>query len=165
MAMLLFVESMLWSIIGDVGFVVSSVVLATQALLSFHILTGKMETRPDVAIRCEELPEVVFRGRKREIPDKDIHRVLLLSWCVDVRCGGSRRSQGNTTDAEGHSQIEQEGVDRDRGGLRSLSERALYPRPLGHPPPLVRVDEPSCGRNRQGQDEDPAHGQYLSDRV
>jgi hypothetical protein len=46
MAMLLFVESMLWSIIGDVGFVVSSVVLATQALLSFHILTGKMETRP-----------------------------------------------------------------------------------------------------------------------
>ena len=46
--MLLFVESMLWSIIGDVGFVVSSVVLATQALLSFHILTGKMETRPTV---------------------------------------------------------------------------------------------------------------------
>jgi hypothetical protein len=50
MAMLLFVESMLWSIIGDVGFVVSSVVLATQALLSFHILTGKMETRPSSGI-------------------------------------------------------------------------------------------------------------------
>jgi len=37
---------MLWSIIGDSGFVVSSVVPSTQALLSFHILTGKMETRP-----------------------------------------------------------------------------------------------------------------------
>ena len=36
--MLLFVESMLWSIIGDSGFVVSSVVPSAQALLSFHIL-------------------------------------------------------------------------------------------------------------------------------
>ncbi len=44
--MLLFVESMLWSIIGDSGFVVSSVVPSAQALLSFHILTGKMGTRP-----------------------------------------------------------------------------------------------------------------------
>jgi hypothetical protein len=46
MAMLLFVESLLWSIIGDSGFVVSAVVPSAQALLSFHLLTGKMGTRP-----------------------------------------------------------------------------------------------------------------------
>ena len=45
MAMLLFVESLLWSIIGDSGFVVSSVVPSAQALLSLHLLTGKMGTR------------------------------------------------------------------------------------------------------------------------
>ena len=44
--MLLFVESMLWSIIGESGVVVSSVVPSTQALLSGHILTGKTGTRP-----------------------------------------------------------------------------------------------------------------------
>jgi hypothetical protein len=43
MSMLLFVESLLWSIIGDAGFVVSSVVPSAQALLSFHLLTGKRE--------------------------------------------------------------------------------------------------------------------------
>ena len=101
----------------------------------------------DVAIRFEELPEVVFRGRQREIPDKDSPRALLLSWRVDVRCGGYRRSQGHPNDAEDHAQIEQERVDRDRGGLWSLPARALYPLRLGHPPSIVRVDEPSCGRN------------------
>jgi hypothetical protein len=34
--MLLFVESMFWSIIGESGFVVSSVVPSAQALLSLH---------------------------------------------------------------------------------------------------------------------------------
>src|SRR2546422_5849113 len=46
MSMLLCVEPMLRSIIGDSGFVVSSIVPSAQALLSFHILTGKMGTRP-----------------------------------------------------------------------------------------------------------------------
>lgn len=44
--MLLFVESMLWSIIGEAGFVVSSVVPSAQALLSFHMPTGKLGLRP-----------------------------------------------------------------------------------------------------------------------
>src|SRR6266446_2800436 len=46
MAMLLFVQSLLWRIIGDSGFVVSSVVPSAQALLSFHLLTGKREHAP-----------------------------------------------------------------------------------------------------------------------
>jgi hypothetical protein len=46
MSMLLLVESMLWSIIGDSSFVVSSVVPSAQALPSFHILTGKWEHAP-----------------------------------------------------------------------------------------------------------------------
>src|SRR5216683_5348843 len=65
MAMLLFVESMFWSIIGDVGFVVSSVVLATQALLSFHILTGKMETRPSTTLRSTTMAEYWCGPEKR----------------------------------------------------------------------------------------------------
>jgi hypothetical protein len=44
--MLLFVESMLWSIIGESGFVVSSVVPSAPALLSFHMPTGKLGLRP-----------------------------------------------------------------------------------------------------------------------
>ena len=44
--MLLFVESMLWSIIGESGFVVSSVVPSAQALLSLHMPTGKLGSRP-----------------------------------------------------------------------------------------------------------------------
>jgi hypothetical protein len=46
MSMLLFASCDLWSIIGDSGFVVSSVVSSVAALLSFHVLTGKMGTRP-----------------------------------------------------------------------------------------------------------------------
>jgi len=46
MVMLLFVESMLWSIISESGFVVSSVVSSAQVLLSFHMLTGKLGSRP-----------------------------------------------------------------------------------------------------------------------
>src|SRR3954454_20195032 len=90
--------------------------------------------------------------------------VLLLSWSVAVRRGGSRWSQGNTNDTKDHPQIEQDRVDRDWCGMRSLPDRALYPPPLAYPPHIVRVDEPSCGRNRQGQHEDPAHGQELPDR-
>src|SRR2546425_13279759 len=44
--MLLFASCDLWSIIGDSGFVVSSIVSSVAALLSFHVLTGKMGTRP-----------------------------------------------------------------------------------------------------------------------
>src|SRR5215475_11931636 len=46
MSMLLFVESMLWSIISESDFVVSSVVPSAQALLSFHMPTGKLGSRP-----------------------------------------------------------------------------------------------------------------------
>src|SRR5882672_10110566 len=45
-SMLLFVAYELWSIIGDAGFVVSSVLPSAQAHLSFHIATGKMGMRP-----------------------------------------------------------------------------------------------------------------------
>src|SRR5215475_7558696 len=46
MSMLLFVESMLWSIISESDFVVSSVVRSAQALLSFHMPAGKLGSRP-----------------------------------------------------------------------------------------------------------------------
>src|SRR6516165_2596035 len=46
MAMLLFLYCDLWSIIGDAGFVVSSLVSSASAFFSFHLLTGKMGTRP-----------------------------------------------------------------------------------------------------------------------
>jgi hypothetical protein len=46
MAMLLFLQCDLWSIIGDSGFVVSSLVSSASASFSFHLLTGKMGTRP-----------------------------------------------------------------------------------------------------------------------
>src|SRR6266446_1139669 len=61
MAMLLFVESLLWSIIGDSGFVVSAVVPSAQALLSFHLLTGKMGTRPHLGFsdyQCRTAPAI-----------------------------------------------------------------------------------------------------------
>ena len=37
---------MLWSIISESDFVVSSVVRSAQALLSFHMPTGKLGSRP-----------------------------------------------------------------------------------------------------------------------
>lgn len=54
---------MLWSIIGESGFVVSSVVPSTQALLSGHILTGKTGTRPvgTVVSPAEEPPQELNR--------------------------------------------------------------------------------------------------------
>jgi hypothetical protein len=44
--MLLFVIPHLWSIIGDSGFVVSSILPSGVALLSFHMPTGKLGSRP-----------------------------------------------------------------------------------------------------------------------
>jgi hypothetical protein len=44
--MLLFVTRKLWSILDDPGLVVSSVVSSDSAPFSFHMLTGKMGTRP-----------------------------------------------------------------------------------------------------------------------
>jgi hypothetical protein len=44
--MLLSSDTVLWSIIGDAGLFVSSVVPSAQVPLSFDILTGKMGTRP-----------------------------------------------------------------------------------------------------------------------
>jgi hypothetical protein len=49
MSMLLFLQYALWSIIGDSGFVVSSLVSSASAFLPFHLLTGKMGTRPGFA--------------------------------------------------------------------------------------------------------------------
>src|SRR2546426_3263020 len=43
MSMLLFVTHRLWSIFGDSGSVVSSVVSSAPALLSFHMLTGNLD--------------------------------------------------------------------------------------------------------------------------
>src|SRR6266446_1898111 len=43
MSMLLFVTHRLWSIFGDSGSVVSSVVSSDPALLSFHMLTGNLD--------------------------------------------------------------------------------------------------------------------------
>jgi hypothetical protein len=47
MSMLLFLQCDLWNIIGDSGFVVSSLVSSASASFSFHLLTGKMGTRPE----------------------------------------------------------------------------------------------------------------------
>ena len=44
--MLLFPQCDLWSIIDDSGFVVSSLVSSASTSFSFHLLTGKMGTRP-----------------------------------------------------------------------------------------------------------------------
>jgi len=46
MSMLLFLQGDLWSIIGDSGFIVSSLVSSALAFFSFHLLTGKVGTRP-----------------------------------------------------------------------------------------------------------------------
>jgi hypothetical protein len=44
--MLPFLQCDLWSIIGDSGFVVSSLVSSASVFFSFHLLTGKTGTRP-----------------------------------------------------------------------------------------------------------------------
>jgi hypothetical protein len=44
--MLLFVIHHLWSIIGDSGGIVSSILPSALALLSFHMSTGKLGSRP-----------------------------------------------------------------------------------------------------------------------
>jgi hypothetical protein len=46
--MLLFVihHLWIWSIIGDAGFVVSSILSSAVTLLSFHMPTGKLGSRP-----------------------------------------------------------------------------------------------------------------------
>src|SRR5712691_4508633 len=69
MSMLLVVQCDLWSIIGDSGFVVSSVVSSASASFSFHMLTGKMGTRPKhidelVATRNQKQAELLTIGHK-----------------------------------------------------------------------------------------------------
>jgi hypothetical protein len=46
MSMLLFLPCDPWSIIGDSGCIVSSLVSSASAFFSFHLLTGKMGPRP-----------------------------------------------------------------------------------------------------------------------
>jgi hypothetical protein len=55
MSMLPFLQCDLWSIIGDSGFVVSSLVSSASVFFSFHLLTGKTGTRPD-------LTDTIFAG-------------------------------------------------------------------------------------------------------
>src|SRR6266446_7002356 len=50
MSILLFVTHSLWSIIDDSGFVVSSIMPSVLSPLSFQQLTGKMGTRPMLAM-------------------------------------------------------------------------------------------------------------------
>jgi hypothetical protein len=50
MLMPLFLQYALWSIIGDSGFVVSSLGSSASTFFSFHLLTGKMGTRPGLKI-------------------------------------------------------------------------------------------------------------------
>ena len=47
---LLFLQCDLWSIIGDSGLVVSSLVSSASTSFSFHLLTGKMGTRPMILL-------------------------------------------------------------------------------------------------------------------
>ena len=53
--MLLCFDTVLWSIIGDAGLFVSSVVPSAQVPLSFHILTGNMGSRPTTTSVCRIL--------------------------------------------------------------------------------------------------------------
>src|SRR2546427_9013390 len=66
MSMLLFVTHRLWSIFGDSGSVVSSVVSSDPALLSFHMLTGNLDRarvlRPGMLLEAGQgLAEERFR--------------------------------------------------------------------------------------------------------
>src|SRR5262245_66339781 len=72
MSMLLFVESMLWSIIGESGFVVSSVVPSAQALLSLHMPTGKLGSRPLEHAGGSANAQPL--GQAREHADDPLHR-------------------------------------------------------------------------------------------
>src|SRR4030095_11936908 len=86
MSMLLFVKSLLWRIIGDSGFVVSSIVPSAQALLSFHLLTGK---RGHARLHVATSSDVSFlKWRSQEIDLEQIanttHRELLQG---AIACG------------------------------------------------------------------------------
>src|SRR5262244_3463674 len=77
MAMLLFLHCDLWSIIGDAGFVVSSLVSSASAFFSFRLLTGKMGTRP-LILHCPPQPldkDVVER------PSSPVHADLYPCCC------------------------------------------------------------------------------------
>ena len=66
MAMLLFLYCDLWSIIGDAGFVVSSLVSSASAFFSFHLLTGKMGTRPcNIAVFTRTLLSILHSNREK----------------------------------------------------------------------------------------------------
>src|SRR5215475_11409308 len=49
-----FVIHHLWSIIGDTGGVVSFILPSALALLSFHMSTGKLGSRPSAAMRVRQ---------------------------------------------------------------------------------------------------------------
>src|SRR5215813_9543460 len=81
MSMLLFVESMLWSIISESDFVVSSVVPSAQALLSFHMPTGKLGSRPTshgMPVSCR-ISAACFLDEERQTVGPPSIQALLLA--------------------------------------------------------------------------------------
>jgi putative transposase len=112
MAMLLFLQCDLWSIIGDGGFVVSSLVSSALAFFPFHLLTGKMGTRPLMAergvdvdhstinrwtIKYSPLLEEAFHRRKRPV---------WVSWRMDetyVKVKGEWRYLYRAVDKHGQT--------------------------------------------------------------
>src|SRR4029450_12014121 len=66
MSMLLFLPCDPWSIIGDSGCIVSSLVSSASAFFSFHLLTGKMGPRPfDNTLAQHDAVELVKTGEGR----------------------------------------------------------------------------------------------------
>src|SRR5262252_976147 len=121
-----------------------------------------------LAIRFEELAHLFAGGRVRQTADKNPSGAVLLAAAWLPRPGGggpavSAPGHRQTPDAEEQPQIEQDRVDRDRGGRLVLPERALHPLPPCPPPGLVRVEDFSGGS--QGQDEyhEPPQFQPLAD--
>src|SRR2546423_2947982 len=90
MSMLLCSDTVLWSIIGDAGLFVRSVVPSAQVPLSFHILTGNMGSRPVLAEQRTPKPPLLL-APPREATSSDAIQVddgsqdVVLDYCAAVR--------------------------------------------------------------------------------
>jgi hypothetical protein len=91
MLMLLFATHQLSSIIGDTGFIVSSVLLSAVTLLSSHMSTGNMGTRPlhegpdhlSFLAPLQRLQVVVYLGSKFLQASQDQVELPLQRFCLD----------------------------------------------------------------------------------